>query len=55
MANKGIFEEIVEQVEKAAEEYYVPLINDLSSSNEQLSSQNDYLKDLLKQHNIQFE
>lgn len=40
-------EEIIERTRKEDAEYYLPLINNLSS-------QNDYLKSLLKQNNIPF-
>lgn len=61
-----MFEEMMERAKMEAETYYTTLyttllgtLNDkiehLSSSNEQLSSQVDYLKNLLKQNNIQFD
>ena len=57
-----MFEEMMERAKMEAEAYYTTLfdtLNDkakqLSSSNEQLISQIDYLKGLLKQHNIQFD
>lgn len=57
-----MFEEMMERARIEAENYYTSLlsslndkIEQLSSSNEQLVSQNDYLKNLLKQHNIQFD
>lgn len=40
--------EIIERTKKEDAEYYLPKI-------EQLSSQNNYLKALLKQHNIPFD
>lgn len=62
----SMFEEMMELAKKEAEAYYVdyytPLldtmndkIEQLASSNEKLSSQIDYLQNLLKQHNIQFD
>ncbi|MBD5518479.1 MAG: hypothetical protein HDR07_08305 [Lachnospiraceae bacterium] len=57
-----MFEEMMERARIEAENYYTSLLNtlndkieQLSSSNEQLASQIDYLKNLLKQHNIQFD
>ncbi|MBD5515661.1 MAG: hypothetical protein HDR06_13750 [Lachnospiraceae bacterium] len=57
-----MFEEMMERARIEAEIYYRDKIEQLSSSNEQLSSCNeqlvsqiDYLKNLLNQHNIQFE
>lgn len=57
-----MFKEMMERAKMEAKAYYIPLldtlngkIEQLSSSNEQLVSQNDYLKNLLKQHNIQFD
>lgn len=57
-----MFEEMMERARMEAESYYLDKIKQLSSSNEQLSSsveqlisQVDYLKNLLKQHNIQFD
>ena len=41
--------------QKEFEEYYLPKINELSASNSLLSSQVDYLKNLLKQNNIPFD
>ena len=48
-------EEIIAKAKTEADEYYLPKINELSASNDQLVSQIDYLKNLLKQHNIQFD
>ena len=62
-------EEIIARTKKEDEEFYLPKINELSSSNEQLissnqqltssnqqlSAQNNYLKNLLKQNNISFD
>ncbi|MCM1122667.1 MAG: hypothetical protein NC416_08790 [Eubacterium sp.] len=48
-------EEIIAQTRQEAEEYYLPKLNELSAVNEQLFSQNDYLRDILRQHNISFE
>lgn len=64
-----MFEEMMERARMEAENYYTSLLetlNDkveqlassneqLTSSNEQLVSQVDYLKNLLKQNNIQFD
>ena len=54
-------EEIIERTRKEADEYYQPQIDRLSSDNKQLtqdkkllSSENEYLKLLLKQNNIPF-
>lgn len=47
--------EIIERTKKEDAEYYLPKINQLSSQNESLSSQIDYLKSLLRQHNIPFQ
>lgn len=69
VANEWIFnlfgtssEEIASHAKQESEEYYLPKIDELSASNEQLSSSNeqlstqiDYLKGLLRQHNISFE
>lgn len=48
-------EEIISHAKKESEEYYLPKINELAASNNQLSSQVDYLKNLLKQNNISFD
>ena len=61
-----MFEEMMERAKMEAEAYYKThyatlldalnnKIEQLSSSNEQLSSRVDYLKALLKQNNIQFD
>ena len=50
-----MFEEMMECARIEAENYYHDKIEQLSSCNEQLVSQIDYLKNLLNQHNIQFE
>ena len=54
-----MFEEMMERARAEAESYYQNYYHDkieqLSSSNKQLVSQIDYLKNLLKQHNIQFD
>ena len=54
--------EIIERTKREEEAYYLPKIDELTSSNaalvlsnELLTSQNDYLKDLLRQHNITFD
>ena len=47
--------EIMERARKESEDYYLPKIKELSISNEQLSTQNDYLKNLLRQNNISFD
>lgn len=43
-----------EEAKQEAEKLYLPKIDELASSNRQLSSQNDYLKELLRQNNISF-
>jgi len=48
-------EEIALHAKQELEGYYLSKIDELSSSNKQLSSQIDYLKNLLRQHNISFE
>lgn len=48
-------EEIFARGKKESEDFYLPQINQLSSSNEQLASQINYLKSLLEQHNIPFD
>lgn len=50
-----MFEEMMERARIEAENYYRDKIEQLSTSNEELSSQVDYLKNLLRQHNIQFD
>lgn len=47
--------EIIERTKKEAAEYYLPKINKLTSQNDDLSSQNAYLKSLLTQNNIPFQ
>lgn len=47
-------EEIIARTRKEEEAYYLPKINELHSTNQLLSSQNDYMKNLLKQNNIPF-
>lgn len=47
-------EEIIARTKKEQEEIYLPKINELSSSNQQLSAQINYLKNLLEQNNISF-
>ncbi|MCM1386588.1 MAG: hypothetical protein NC231_04615 [Bacillus sp. (in: Bacteria)] len=68
--DSSMFEEMMERAKQEAEAYYTTYftthyaalldtlnnkIEQLSSSNAQLSSQNDYLKTLLRQNNIQFQ
>lgn len=48
-------EEIIARTKKEQEEFYLPKINELHSTNKQLYSQNNYLKDLLRQNNIPFD
>ena len=55
-------EEIIANAKKESDDYYLPKINELTASNEQListvrllSSQNNHLQDLLRQNNISFE
>lgn len=48
-------EEIIAKCKKESDEYYLPKINELTVSNEQLVAQNNYLKSLLKQNNISFD
>lgn len=48
-------EELIAKGKKESDEYYLPKINELTVSNQQLASQNDYLKSLLKQNNISFD
>ena len=50
-----MFEEMMERARMEAENYYRDKIEQLASSNEELSSQVDYLKNLLRQYNIQFD
>lgn len=47
--------EIIENTRRESDEYYLPKLNELSATNERLSSQNEHLKDLLRQNNISFE
>ena len=47
-------EEIMARTKKEDAEYYQPIIDKLSSQNENLSSQIIYLKSLLEQNNIPF-
>ncbi len=55
LVNEWIFElfgtssdEIIARAKQEDEEYYLPKLNELSA-------ENDYLKNILKQHNISFE
>lgn len=55
-------EEIFARAKKKLEDYYLPQIDELSSSNKALSSSNkvlssqiEYLQNLLRQNNIPFE
>lgn len=55
-------EEIIERTTKERDAYYLPKIDELISSNQQLTSSNtlmfsqiNYLKNLLKQNNIPFD
>ncbi|MCM1234772.1 MAG: hypothetical protein NC489_32115, partial [Ruminococcus flavefaciens] len=55
-------EEIIARTRQEDEEYYLPKLDELSALNEQqassieqLSSQVDYLKNILRQHSISFE
>ena len=54
-----MFEEMMERAKMEAEAYYkthyAALLDTLNNKIAQLSSQVDYLKSLLKQHNIQFD
>ena len=47
-------DEVIARAKKESEEYYQPKIDSLSSDNKQLSSENEYLKSLLRQNNIPF-
>lgn len=47
-------DEVIARAKKESEEYYQPQIDNLSSVNKQLSSENEYLKQLLRQNNIPF-
>lgn len=48
-------DEVIARAKKESEEYYQPQIDNLSSVNKKLLSENDYLKQLLTQNNIPFE
>lgn len=48
-------EEIFTRGKQESEDYYLPKLNELTATNEQLASQVDQLKNLLKQNNISFE
>ncbi|MCH5251315.1 MAG: hypothetical protein J1E98_15365 [Lachnospiraceae bacterium] len=48
-------EEIIERTKKEADEYYLPKIEQLSSQNDDLSSQIIYLQSLLTQNGIPFD
>ena len=61
MVCEGLFElyvttsqEFYDRGKEEAEKLYLPKIDELASSIQQLSSQNDYLKELLRQNNISF-
>lgn len=47
--------EIIARAKEESDAYYLSRINELSSDNKTLSSQIDYLKNLLKQNNISFD
>ena len=47
-------DEVIARAKKESEEYYQPKIDSLFSDNKQLSSENEYLKSLLRQNNIPF-
>lgn len=47
-------EEIIARTKKEEAAFYLPKIDKLSSSVNELSSQNNYLKELLREHNIPF-
>ena len=47
--------EIIERTKKEDAEYYLPKINQLTSQNSNLTSQNTYLKSLLTKNNIPFD
>ena len=47
--------EIIERTKKEDAEYYLPKIEQLTSQNDDLSSQITYLKSLLEKHNIPFD
>lgn len=48
-------EEVIARAKKESDDYYLPKINELSSTNTKLSSHIDYLESLLKQNNISFD
>ncbi len=48
-------EEIIAKAKKESDDYYLPKIDELTASNELLSSQLAHLQDLLRQNNISFE
>ncbi len=48
-------EEIIARTKQEDAEYYLPKLNEQSAVIEQLSSQIDSLKGILKQHNISYE
>lgn len=55
-------EEIIAKARKESDDYYLPKIDELTATNEQLTSLNrllssriDHLQDLLRQNNISFE
>ena len=51
-----MFEEVImERAKMEAETYYAALISTLNDKNEQLSLRVNYLENLLKQYNIQFD
>lgn len=61
MVYEGLFnlfgttsEEVIARAKKESEDYYLSQLNELSSNNKALSSQIDYLKNLLIQNNIAF-
>ncbi len=61
LVNEWIFElfdtssdEIIARAKQEDEEYYLPKLNEQSATIEQLTSQIDSLKSILKQHNISF-
>jgi hypothetical protein len=46
---------VIARAKKESDDYYLPKINELSSTNTKLSSHIDYLESLLKQNNISFD
>ena len=48
-------DEVIARAKKESEEYYQPKIDQLTSQNDSLASQIDYLKSLLTKHNIPFD